>query len=240
MASAPAYTVVLNWLEEQLRHGKIRVGDKLPAERALAEHFGISRASVREAIRILDAMGLVRSATGSGPQAGATVVSEPSAALGWALRMHIATKALPVKDVVTTRLMLETQAAWDAASGENDDHTKRDEILEQARELLNRMDDSAISNAEFHALDAQFHLLLTSLAGNVVLETIMVSLREATIGYVQETVATLEDWPGIRTTLQTQHREILQAVTDRDGKQATRMLRDHITWFYSLVPRPEN
>ena len=88
-------------------------------------------------------------------------------------------------------------------------------------------------------MDAQFHLLLTSLAGNVVLETIMVSLREATIGYVQETVATLEDWPSIRATLQTQHRDIFTAVTDRDGKLATRLLRDHITWFYSLVPRAE-
>lgn len=240
MVSHPAYTVVLNWLEGQLRHGKIRVGDKLPAERALAEHFTISRASVREAIRILDAMGLVRSGTGSGPQAGATVISEPSAALGWALRMHIATKALPVKDVVTTRLMLETQAAWDAASGENNDHMDRHAILAQAHDLLDRMDDPAIPNDEFHALDAQFHLLLTSLAGNVVLETVMVSLREATIGYVQETVATLEDWTSIRSSLQTQHRGILAAVTERDGKQATRMLRDHINWFYSLVPRAEN
>lgn len=236
MVATPAYTVVLNWLEEQLRQGKIRVGDKLPAERALAEHFGISRASVREAIRILDAMGLVRSSTGSGPQAGATVISEASAALGWALRMHIATQALPVKDVVTTRLMLETQAAWDAASGENDDHTDRDGILARAHELLYRMDDPEVSDDEFHTLDAQFHLLLTSLAGNVVLETIMVSLREATIGYVQETVATLEDWPSIRARLQTQHREILAAVTARDGDLATRLLREHIQWFYSLVP----
>ncbi|MBD2761596.1 MULTISPECIES: FadR/GntR family transcriptional regulator [unclassified Candidatus Sulfotelmatobacter] len=240
MVSTPAYTVVLNWLEEQLRDGKIRVGDKLPAERALAEHFSISRASVREAIRILDAMGLLRSGTGSGSHAGATVISEPSAALGWALRMHIATQALPVKDVVTTRLMLETQAAWDAASGDNDDHTDRDAILTQAHDMLDRMDDPAMPNDEFHALDAQFHLLLTSLAGNVVLETVMVSLRDATIGYVQETVATLEDWASIRSSLQTQHRGILAAVTERDGKRATRLLRDHINWFYSLVPRTQN
>ncbi|GEO95052.1 FadR/GntR family transcriptional regulator [Kocuria turfanensis] len=76
------YTVVLDWLEERLRSGEISVGDKLPGERQLAEEFGISRASVREAIRILDAMGLVRSSTGSGPAAGAVVISEPSAALG--------------------------------------------------------------------------------------------------------------------------------------------------------------
>lgn len=237
MVSAPAYTVVLDWLEEQLRRGKIRVGDKLPAERTLADNFTISRASVREAIRIIDAMGLVRSATGSGPQAGATVVSEPSAALGWALRMHLATKSLPVKDVVTTRLMLETQAALDAASDENEDHADRDGILERAHALLDDMDDPEVSNDDFHALDAQFHLLLTSLAGNVVLETIMVSMREATIGYVQETVATLEDWPHIRARLQTQHRQILEAVCNRDGARAASLLREHITWFYTLVPR---
>ena len=88
MSTAPAYTVVLDWLEQQLRSGGLRVGDKLPAERALAEDFGISRASVREAVRILAAMGLVRTATGSGPQSGATVISNPSAALGLSL-IHI-------------------------------------------------------------------------------------------------------------------------------------------------------
>ncbi|HKM25778.1 MAG TPA: GntR family transcriptional regulator, partial [Corynebacterium sp.] len=82
MTTAPrAYSVVLDWLEEQLRSGEIVVGDKLPGERALAEQFSISRASVREATRILDAMGLVRSGVGSGPNAGAIVISEPSAAL---------------------------------------------------------------------------------------------------------------------------------------------------------------
>ena len=86
MPSAPAaYTLVLDWIEAQLRTGHLNVGDKLPGERHLAEQFGISRASVREAVRILDVMGLVRSATGSGPSSGAVVISEPSSALAWAL-----------------------------------------------------------------------------------------------------------------------------------------------------------
>ena len=237
MTTGPAYTAVLDWLEDQLRRGIIRVGQKLPAERTLAEQFGISRASVREAIRILDAMGLVRSAAGSGPQAGATVVSEPSAALAWALRMHIATRALPVKDVVDTRLLLETQAAMDAASDRARDHAQRENILREAAALLDVMDDPRIGNDRFHTLDAQFHLLLTSLAGNVVLETVMASLREATIGYVQETVESLEDWPQIRGRLQQQHRGILAAAVSRDGECSAHLLREHITWFYGLAPR---
>ncbi|MDN5653883.1 MAG: GntR family transcriptional regulator, partial [Kocuria sp.] len=110
------YTIVLQNIEDRLRNGELAVGDRLPAERALAEEFGISRASVREAIRVLDAMGLVRSGVGSGPSAGAVVVSAPSAALGWGLRMHLASNFLPVGDVVATREQLESQAAADAAA----------------------------------------------------------------------------------------------------------------------------
>ena len=107
MPASRTYDVVLTWLETGLRTGQLRVGQRLPSERSLAERFGISRGSVREAIRVLDAMGLVRSGVGSGPNAGAVVISEPSAALGWGLRMHLASRSLPVPDVVATRITLE-------------------------------------------------------------------------------------------------------------------------------------
>ncbi|MDO5512423.1 FadR/GntR family transcriptional regulator [Corynebacterium sp.] len=230
--TARAYSVVLDWLEEQLRSGDIVIGDKLPGERALAEQFSISRASVREATRILDAMGLVRSAVGSGPNAGAIVISEPSAALGWALRMHVATRALPVRDLVQARLLLETQAARDAARAA--DTEERAAILRSAADILDQMDHPGLPASEFHSLDAQFHILLTSLAGNVVVETMMSSLREATIGYIQETVADLPDWQAISRTLQEQHRAILAAVENREGDRAADLLRDHITWFSRL------
>ncbi|MEX5293652.1 GntR family transcriptional regulator [Kocuria sp. CPCC 205268] len=224
------YTVVLDWLEERLRSGEISVGDKLPGERHLAEEFGISRASVREAIRILDAMGLVRSSTGSGPNAGAIVISDPSAALGWALRMHVATRSLPVRDLVQTRLLLETQSAHEAATAA--ETPERAAALGRAAELVEAMEDPDLPDERFHAADAQFHILLASLAGNMVVETIMSSLRQATIGYVQETVAGLEDWPRVRRTLQQHHREILLATQERRGEDAAAALQNHITWFF--------
>ena len=223
------YTLVLDWLEERLRSGEISVGDRLPAERHLAEEFGISRASVREAFRVLDAMGLVRSSTGSGPHAGAIVISDPSAALGWALRMHVANRSLRIRDLAQTRLLLETQSAHEAATGP--DTPQRTAILDQATELVAAMDDPDLPDERFHAHDAQFHILLASLAGNVVVETIMASLRQATIGYVQET-AGLDDWPQVRRTLQEQHREILRAFRERRGEDAAAALREHITWFF--------
>lgn len=239
MSTTPrAFSIVLDWLEAQLRSGDISVGDKLPGERALAEKFDISRASVREATRILDAMGLVRSSVGSGPNAGAIIISEPSPALAWALRMHIATRSLPARDVVQTRLLLEMQSARDAAEVDRcPDSPQRGESLDRARELLTQMDDADLPADDFHQLDAQFHILLTSLAGNAVVETMMTSLRDATIGYVQETVARLDDWADTAQTLQQHHWRILTAVEKREGDKAAELLREHIKWFYRLAQK---
>lgn len=233
--AARASAVVLDWLEDQLRTGAIRVGDKLPGERVLAERFGISRASVREAVRVLDAMGLVRTATGSGPRAGAIVISEPSAALAWALRMHVATKALPVADIVSTRLMLETGAARRAYGPQGRTGKERDETLRRAGELLDRMDVPDLPADRFHRLDAEFHVLLSTLGGNVVVETMMSSLREATVGYVQETVAGRRDWARVRDRLQQQHRAILAAYRGEDVEATVAALREHILWFSGLA-----
>ena len=70
-----SYSILLENFERRLRLGELRVGDRLPSERTLAEQYGISRPSVREALRILGALGLIRSSTGSGPKSGAIVIS---------------------------------------------------------------------------------------------------------------------------------------------------------------------
>ena len=60
------HQLVLTWIEKQLSDGELSVAGRLPAERTLAEKLGVSRTSVREAIRILEAMGVVRAGVGSG------------------------------------------------------------------------------------------------------------------------------------------------------------------------------
>ncbi|WP_427136447.1 FadR/GntR family transcriptional regulator [Pseudarthrobacter sp. S9] len=71
------HQLVLQWIEKQLIDGQLTVGGRLPAERTLAEQLEVSRTSVREAIRILEAMGVVRAGVGSGPDAGTVVIADP-------------------------------------------------------------------------------------------------------------------------------------------------------------------
>ncbi|MDN5813446.1 MAG: FCD domain-containing protein [Micrococcaceae bacterium] len=230
-APAPkAYQTVLDAIENQLRHGQLKVGDQLPGERLLAETHGISRASVRDAIRILDVMGVVRTATGSGPGAGAVVISEPATGIATALRMHVASARLSVEEIVQTRILLETWAANTADL--QADPERSDRLLAAARELLDAMDDPQLDRAGFHAMDARFHVLLSGLAGNAVIEAMMESLRLSIGDYVRESVRSDAAWEPIAEVLRAQHHGILAAVSAGHGAEAARLLREHIEWFH--------
>lgn len=226
-ATVRAHDVVLRHIEASLRSGELKLGDRLPGERALAEQFGISRASVRDAIRSLEVMGVVRSATGSGPNSGTIVVSDPSSALGVALRMHVASHKLPLKDVVEARTMMETWSLEHAAGA-----GWTPEQLDDARRLLEAMDDDALPSQIFTLLDSQFHVALSALAGNVVVSTMMESMREAIREYIDDAVVRRGGWDDVVGVLREQHRGIFAAVEARDGGLASRLVREHIEWFY--------
>lgn len=217
------HQLVLHWIEGQLSEGKLAVGGRLPAERTLAEQLQVSRTSVREAIRILEAMGVVRAGVGSGPEAGTVVISDPTAALGSALRLHVATQHLPVADIVETRVLLES---WAAARAMPDAPE-----LARAAELLDDMDTDPGTD-DFLALDVQFHLALADAAGNAVVSAMMGSLREAIQGYAGKMTANLPDWDATAARLRSEHREILDAIRNDDGGRAARLIAAHIEGYY--------
>ena len=214
---------VLNWLEHQLSSGGLVLGDRLPPERTLAENLGVSRTSVREAVRILEVMGVVRVGVGSGPDAGAVAIADPTMALGMALRLHVATSHLPVADIVQTRVLLESWAASRASPDA--------QALGEAEELLQRMDEVSDA-AEFLDLDVRFHLALSEAAGNAVVSTMLGSLREAVKEYGGRLTSNLPDWGSTVQRLRAEHRAILMAVRNDAGPAAADLVTAHIEGFY--------
>lgn len=222
------HQAVLGWIEAQLRSGELSVGQRLPAERALAEQFGLSRTSVREAIRVLEALGVARSGVGSGPDAGTVIIAEPSAALGSALRLHVASSHLPVVDMVQTRVMLES---WACLHADPDSAA-----LHEAAELLAEMTQLGTDQIEsFLSLDVQFHYALTAAAGNAVVSAIMLSLREGIRGYISGATESRHGWQAIAENLQREHREILAALQAGRGAEAAILVAEHIENFYQQV-----
>ena len=110
----PTYELVLRRIEEQLINRTLRPGDRLPPEREFAAALGASRPAVREALRVLQAQGVLRSAVGTGADSGTIVTPAPSGALTRLLRVHLAVASFPLSDVVEARVMLERFSALGA------------------------------------------------------------------------------------------------------------------------------
>ncbi|QAY58798.1 FadR family transcriptional regulator [Microbacterium protaetiae] len=236
---ARAWRVVLEKIETDLLEGTLKPGDHLAPERELAATLGVGRSSVREALRVLDVMGLIRTATGSGPSAGAIVIATPVGGMSALLRLQVAAQGFPIADVVSTRLILETAMAADLASRIGAARRQRQtrdaaaDALAGPLRLLTAMDAEGLSPAEFLALDAQFHLALAGAAGNVVVAAMMAGLREAIEGYVLAGADRVADWNDTANRLRAQHRDIIDALERGDAVMARRLVHDHITGYYA-------
>lgn len=228
-----AWQTVLNTIEGDLLSGVLRPGDHLPAERTLASDLGVGRSSVREALRVLEVLGLIRTQTGSGPHAGAIIVATPSGGMSALMRLQVAAQGFPVPDVVKTRLVLETSTVAELAS----ESSAAD--LAPSRTLLDAMDSPTLTEAEFLALDARFHLTLAEATGNQVVAAMMGGLRDSIERYSLEGAARLPSWATTVDRLRAEHRSVIAAIDDQDPTLARTRIHDHITTYYGeILPHP--
>ncbi|NGP06346.1 FadR family transcriptional regulator [Rhodococcus sp. 14C212] len=229
-----AWETVLNHLEQQLVSGQLAPGQRLPGERVLAAELGVGRSSVREALRVMEALGLLTAHTGSGPTAGAMIVSRPTGGMSMLMRLQVAAQSFPVSDVVQTRLVLETEVMRAlAASDPTPD-------LSHAEQLLDAMDDATLAAHEFLVLDARFHIAMADAAGNQVIAAMMTGLRDSIESYVLAG-APLATWPTTCTRLRCEHRGLLEAVRAGDPELARARIVDHIRGYYAeSLGRPDD
>lgn len=224
--AARAWQIVLEKIETDLLEGALAPGDRLPPERELAATLGVGRSSVREALRVLEVMGLIRTGTGSGPTAGAIIIATPRGGMSALLRLQVAAQGFPFDDVVRTRLVLESAVA-DALASDPARETA------PARMLLDAMDAEGLTPAEFLSLDAQLHVALAEASGNVVIAAMMGGLRSAIESYVLAGAERIPDWEAAATRLRSEHRAILDAIDSGDPITSRTLIHDHITGYYA-------
>lgn len=219
-----AHETVMNWVTEELKSGRLGIGDHLPSERALAETLGVSRSSLREALRVLEALGSISSATGSGPRSGTIITAVPEQALSLSLTLQLATSQVGHHDVFEARLLLEGWAARHSLPERGD--------WDSAEKLLTIMDDPELPLEEFLNLDAQFHAVLSRAASNPLISTLMDALRTSVADHTVARAQTLPDWRATATRLQVEHRAILTALREHRAEEAAELLHRHITGYY--------
>jgi DNA-binding FadR family transcriptional regulator len=215
-----AFEAILEQLEEAIASGELEAGSKLPTERELAAALDVSRTSVREALRVLEALGLL--GTRRGGEHGATLLEKPGNAFTQLFRLQLGLRHIDVPNVIDCRAMTEAWAIEHLAQ------SKDAAALERLEELVAEMGRDGLAHEAFHELDAEFHLVIVRASENELAVLFADALRNTVRRLMLDALFSAENWPHIVKTLTDEHRAIVNAAKSGDGLAASRLLRAHI------------
>ena len=199
-------------IAEQLRNaivnGQFKIGERLPTEDELAQRYGVSRPSVREALKRLAAQNLVRAKRG--PTGGNFVVQpsyeELAESLSGAATLLVGMGALDIEEIIEARRILQGSCLQQAVDKVDDQH------LTNIAAALTRQQDPDISDEEFCQADVAFHRALVDATDNGMLRFVMYTVIEALIPVTNMVVTVVRE----RSDIISLHRQMLEQL--KQGK----------------------
>jgi GntR family transcriptional regulator, transcriptional repressor for pyruvate dehydrogenase complex len=213
--------------------GEIVEGDRLPNERHLAEQFEVGRPTVREALRSLEALGIVEIRTG---RTGGVYAARPSeATLGSALSTLISLRGASAQELAEFRLSFEADNAWWAARrADADDVAALELLVTETRRLLKDIADEWTPLTE---ADARWHEALARATKNRLRIGIALGLHEPRL---RQAPALGEAHARCARTIPTALAKITRAVKAHNADQARSAMLDHIEQWTRLNPDVSN
>jgi GntR family transcriptional repressor for pyruvate dehydrogenase complex len=204
-------------LRERITAGVYALGSRLPSERDMAQEFGVSRATIRQAILALEARGLLEVRDRSGAYVQAPTTGRVSDAL---LQLISQTpRSITIRDLVEVRMVFEVEMAGLAA-----ERRTREDLRQIARALA---DTAALVDSveDWAEADVEFHGALARATANPLFAIIYDSLRSAFIEQRMRTGTTL---PETRAAAFRWHQRIFDAVGTGDAAGARRAMHEHL------------
>src|SRR5256885_12735358 len=204
--------------------GTMASGERLPPERELARQFAVSRATVREALRHLQAQGLLAARGRTSPLATA---HDDGAVTRFreALTHVVQLQNVSLPDLLELRTAIETTALERAAAAPLLEH------LQEARAALATMEQPEVQPEEFHRADVAFHVALVAASGTKALHLVMLAVKDGIRLHLDEALRP-HTFAKIRPRIVQEHRALLRAVERGAGKAAAAQLRQHLSGFY--------
>lgn len=209
---ATSYQAVAELLSREIALGNFVAGDKLPAERVLAEQLGVARETLRQALRVLEGSGQIEVKRGA--RGGAFVLA--NASNGQAAIEELRTRKRDLLDNLEFRRIIETQAAALAALRRTEEHLMQMELIQELLLQARTVDEARRADTAFHATIAQASnnpFLMRAVEDARVL---MFGLTDA-IPFEFQTKTSYES-----------HGQILRAIRDQDHQLASQSMHHHI------------
>jgi GntR family transcriptional repressor for pyruvate dehydrogenase complex len=219
---------IVDQIRRAIVEGRLKPGDALPSEREMTATFGVSKHTLREALRALEAMGLldIRQGAGGGP----VVVEMDRVSLSDSLVNFFTFKNVSIADLTEVRRLLEPYLARSAAQTMTPQDVAGLHGINQACQQILDQGESIIGGRE----EIEFHTRLAETTGNQVLINILYFVN---IFLAQ---LKLERRPGIEFSRQVlrRHQEIVEAIAAGDGDAAARIMLDHVSEVKEEMPEP--
>ena len=209
--------IIVEQIRLLMRQGQLKPGDRLPPERDLCERFGVSRVTVREALRMLESAGLVEIRVGA--RGGAFVTAPSSNRVSEGLADLLTLSVISAADVTEVRLILEVGIVpLVCERATEDDLAELDKICERSEAALRAGDYTMDMSLEFHTAVAQA-------THNPALEMLVESFRGPILMSLKEAKEVAPEMGGLGSK---EHERFVQAVRRRDADGAARIMREHL------------
>jgi GntR family transcriptional regulator, transcriptional repressor for pyruvate dehydrogenase complex len=223
----PAYQLLADELRAEITSGRLQPGERLPPEPELCVRTGVSRSTVREALRLLASQHLIVTTRGV---TGGSFVAHPDAeqlseALSTGLTLLTNSAGVGLADLLELRRAVEVPAAGLAAARRTDAH-----LAEVAAALFDPALDDVDVMLQAHTL---FHSAVAKATGNPLFELVTRPLYH--VSYGEELVENLPD--GYWERIDTDHRDLLECLRRADPEAATAAARRHLDYIAAATAR---
>lgn len=220
-----AYERIVEQVEQAIADGDLKPGERLPSERDLVTQFSVSRSTVREALRVLESQGVIRSHPGD-PR-GAEVLRVSGLAL--AKQMHLLARfdELSLADLVSFRMILDGSANQLAARL----HTP--EQLSDMQFALEGMRDAVdLGYVAFSEADVAFHEAVSRASRNSLIQVCNHVTRDTVLSLISDKIAGSRNRKALMRESVKHHEEVLAAVAVGDGRRAASVARRNLFDYY--------
>jgi GntR family transcriptional repressor for pyruvate dehydrogenase complex len=228
-----SYERIVEQIEEAIVEGRLRGGDFLPSEREMMAQFAVSRSTVREAMRVLESNGLIRSRPGN-PN-GAEVLGLSTVALRKTVDRLVMGRRIRLADLVHFRMLMESSASMLAA------RLRTEEDLVALESALEDMHAAVVAGYEaFSAADVRFHGLVAQASANALIQVCNDVVHDVVLDMVGSKIATPPESTSTMEASLQHHADALDAIRAGDAQRAGRMARENLFEHYSAVLPPED
>ena len=209
------YDNIFTQIQQLIQDGTLRPGDMLAPEREMAVQLGISRNTLREALKALELVGVLDVRPGDGSYINKDLNEQ---LISTSLRFISVQRIKEMLDLLEARRVLEAATACLAAKNSTPELVKElSKELEGMRENIADPETSA-------KYDSNFHMLIAEASGNSFLAELTKALREPTMRIMHKTTTLVR----LRSYTVNYHEQLLEAIANKDHETAEKIMRQHI------------